>query len=60
LLPVTSGYKHSVVRGLASYPSGSLDSLAKIEAAIKEQIFIAEAPKRRLAEIKAKIAARKR
>jgi hypothetical protein len=58
LLPVTSGYKHSVVRGLASYPSGSLDSLAKIEAAIKEQIFKAEAPKRRLAEIKAKIAAR--
>jgi hypothetical protein len=32
--------------------------MAKIDAAIKEQIFKAEAPKRRLAEIKAKIAAR--
>jgi hypothetical protein len=60
LLPATSTYKHSVVRGLASYPNGSLDSLEKIEAAIKEQIFMAEAPKRRLAEIQAKIAARKR
>jgi rRNA maturation endonuclease Nob1 len=58
LLPATSLYKHSVVQGLASYPSGSLDSMAKIDAAIKEQIFKAEAPKRRLAEIKAKIAAR--
>jgi hypothetical protein len=34
--------------------------LEKIEAAIKEQIFKAEAPKRRLAETQAKIAARKR
>jgi hypothetical protein len=49
-----------VVRGLASYPDGSLNSLEKIEAAIKEQIFKAEAPKRRFAEIKAKIAARKK
>ena len=60
LLPATSTYKHSVVRGLTSYPNGSLDSLEKIEAAIKEQIFKAEAPKRRLAEIKAKIEARKK
>jgi hypothetical protein len=60
LLPATSGYKHSVVRGLASYPDGSLNTLEKIEAAIKEQIFKAEAPKRRLAETQAKIAARKR
>jgi len=60
LLPATSTYKFSVVQGLASYPSGSLDSMEKIEAAIKEQIFKAEAPKRRLAEIQAKIAARKK
>lgn len=60
LLPASSTYKYSVVQGLASYPNGSLDSLEKIEAAVKEQIFKAEAPKRRLAEIKAKIAARKK
>jgi hypothetical protein len=60
LLPATSTYKFSVVQGLASYPSGSLDSMEKIDAAIKEQIFKAEAPKRRLAEIQAKIAARKK
>ena len=52
--------RHSVVNGLAGYPEGSLNTMAKIEAAIAEQIFKAEAPKRRLAEIKAKIAARKR
>jgi hypothetical protein len=52
--------RHSVVQGLASYPEGSLNTMAKIEAAIAEQIFKAEAPKRRLAEIKARIAARKR
>jgi hypothetical protein len=60
LLAAESTKKHSVIQGLASYPNGSLDSLEKIEAAIKEQIFKAEAPKRRLAEIKAKIAARKK
>ena len=60
LLPADSTYKHSVVQGLASYPNGSLNSLEKIAAAVKEQIEKAEAPKRRLAEIKAKIAARKR
>jgi hypothetical protein len=60
LFPADSVYKFSVVRGLASYPDGSLNSLEKIEAAIKEQIFKAEAPKRRFAEIKAKIAARKK
>jgi hypothetical protein len=60
LLSANSAYKHSVIQGLTSYPDGSLNSLEKIEAAIKEQIFKAEAPKRRLAEIKAKMAARKR
>jgi len=60
VLPTETPYKHSVIQGLASYPEGSLNSMAKIEAAIKEQIFKAEAPKRRLAEIKAKIAARRR
>jgi hypothetical protein len=60
LLPVDSTKKHSVVQGLASYPDGSLNSMEKIEAAIKEQIFKAEAPKRRTAEIRAKIAARKK
>jgi hypothetical protein len=60
LLSADNTYKYSVLQGLASYPNGSLDSLEKIEAAIKEQIFKAEAPKRRLAEIKARIAARKK
>ena len=58
LLPADSPYKYSVIKGLSSYPEGSLNSMEKIEAAIKEQIYKAEAPKRRLAEIKAKIAAR--
>jgi multidrug efflux pump subunit AcrA (membrane-fusion protein) len=58
LLPADTPYKHSVRSGLGSYPEGSLNSMEKIEAAIKEQIYKAEAPKRRLAEIKAKIAAR--
>lgn len=60
LLSADSNYKHSVIQGLASYPNGSLDSLEKIAAAVKEQIEKAEAPKRRLVEIKARIAARKR
>jgi hypothetical protein len=60
LLPADSPYKYSVIKGLSSYPEGSLNTMAKIEAAIKEQIYKAEAPKRRLAEIKAKIAARKK
>jgi len=59
LLPADSPYKHSVRSGLGSYPEGSLNSMEKIEAAIKEQIFKAEAPKRLLAEIKARIAARR-
>lgn len=60
LLPATSPYKYSVVQGLAKYPEGSLNTMAKIEAAIKEQVAKAEAPKLRLAAIKAKIAARKK
>jgi len=60
LLSSASPYKYSVVRGLGVYPEGSLNTMAKIEAAIKEQIYKAEAPKRRLAEIKAQIAARKK
>lgn len=60
LLPAESAYKHSVMRGLASYPDGSLNSLEKIATAVKEQIAKAEAPKRRLAEIKAQITARKK
>ncbi len=60
LLSSASPYKYSVVQGLAKYPEGSLNTMAKIEAAIKEQIAKAEAPKLRLAAIKAKIAARKK
>lgn len=60
LLAPTFTRKHSVINGLSRYPEGSLNTMAKIEAAIKEQIFIAEAPKRRLAEIKAQMAARKK
>ena len=59
LLPADSTKKHSVIRGLGTYPNGSLDSLEKIAAAVKEQIFKAEEPKRRLAEIRARMAARR-
>lgn len=58
VLSATSPYKYSVVRNLGSYPEGSLNTKEKIEAAIKAEIYKAEAPKRRLAEIKAQIAAR--
>ena len=58
LLPADSVKKHSAVQGLASYPDGSLNSLEKIEAAIKEQIAKAQAPRLRTAEIRARIAAR--
>lgn len=58
LLPADSVKKHSAVQGLASYPDGSLDSLEKIQAAIKEQIAKAQAPRLRTAEIRARIAAR--
>jgi hypothetical protein len=58
LLPIENAHKYSVVQGLAKYPEGSLNTMAKIEAVIKEQIAKAEAPKLRLAAIKAKIAAR--
>jgi hypothetical protein len=60
LLTAENPRRHSIVNGLSRYPEGSLNTMAKIEAAIKEQIFIAEAPKRRLAEIKARMAARKK
>lgn len=58
LLPAESIYRSSVIRGLSSYSEESLNSMAKIESAIKEQITKAEAPKLRLAAIKEKIAAR--
>lgn len=60
LLPAESPYKFSVVQGLASYPEVSLNTMEKIEAAIKAEIAKAEAPKLRLAAIKAKIASRKK
>jgi hypothetical protein len=60
LLPAESPYKFSVVQGLASYPEVSLNTMEKIEAAIKAEIAKAEAPKLRLAAIKAKIATRKK
>jgi hypothetical protein len=60
LLPADSPYKYSVIKGLSSFPEGSLNTMEKIEAAIKAEIAKAEAPKLRLAEIKAKIAARKK
>jgi hypothetical protein len=58
LLPADSVYKYSVIQGLANYPDGSLNSMAKIEAAVKEQIAKVTASKLRTAAIKAKIAAR--
>jgi hypothetical protein len=58
LLPANSPYKHSVIQGLASYPEGSLNSMAKIEAAIKAELEKAGARKAKTAEIRARIAAR--
>lgn len=58
LLPADYSKKHSLIQGLGSYPEGSLNTMAKIEAAIKEQIANAEAPRLRTAEIRARIAAR--
>lgn len=60
LLPANTVYKHSVVQGLASYPEASLNSIAKIEAAIKAEIEKAGARKAKTEEIKAKIAARRK
>ena len=60
LLPAESPYKYSVIKGLASYSESSLNTMEKIEAAIKAEIAKAEAPKLRLAAIKAKIATRKK
>lgn len=58
LLSANSAYKHSVIQGLTSYPDGSLNSLEKIEAAIKEQLVKAGERKAKTVEIRAKIAAR--
>lgn len=58
LMPADYPKKISLIQGLGSYPEGSLNTLAKIEAAIKEVIAKAEAPRSRTAEIRAKIAAR--
>ena len=60
LLPAESPYKHSVRSALASYPEGSLNSMAKIDAAIKAEIEKAGARKAKTEEIKAKIAARRK
>jgi hypothetical protein len=60
LLAAEHPRRHSVVRGLGTYPEGSLNTMAKIEAAIKAEIAKAEAPKLRLAEIRARMAARKK
>ena len=58
---VTADYprKHSLLKGLGNYPEGSLNTMAKIEAAIKAEIAKAEAPRLRTAEIRARIAARR-
>lgn len=58
LLSSDTPYKRSVVAGLQSYPEGSLNSMEKIAVAIKAELVKAQAPKLRLAAIKAKIAAR--
>lgn len=59
LLPADSPYKYSVVQGLAMYPEGSLNTMAKIEAAIKAEVDKAGARKAKTEAIKAKIAARR-
>jgi hypothetical protein len=58
LLPADTPYKHSVRSGLASYPEGSLNTMEKIEAAIKAELEKAGARKAQTAEIRARIAAR--
>jgi hypothetical protein len=58
LVPADTPYKHSLVQGLGSYPEGSLNTMAKIEAAIKAEIAKAGARKAQTAEIRARIAAR--
>ena len=58
LLAADSGYRYSVVSGLASYPEASLNTRAKIEAAIKAELVKAGARKAKTAEIRARIAAR--
>jgi hypothetical protein len=58
LLPADTPYKHSVRSGLAFYPEGSLNTMAKIEAAIKAELVKAGARKAKTAEIRARIAAR--
>lgn len=60
LLAADSGYRYSVISGLGGYSEESLNTRAKIDAAIKELLVKAQAPKNRTAEIKAKIAARRR
>jgi hypothetical protein len=59
LVPADYPKKHSLLLGLSRYPEGSLNTMAKIEAAIKEQIAKAEAPRLRTVEIRARIAARR-
>jgi hypothetical protein len=58
LLSADSPYKHSVRSGLGSYPEGSLNTMAKIEAAIKAELVKAGARKAQTAEIRARITAR--
>jgi hypothetical protein len=58
VLPTDTPYKHSVRSGLASYPEGSLNTMAKIEAAVKAELEKAGARKAKTAEIRARIAAR--
>jgi hypothetical protein len=58
LLPADTPYKHSVRTGLGLYPEGSLNTMEKIEAAIKAELLKAGARKAQTAEIRARIAAR--
>jgi len=58
LLPANTVYKYSIIQGLTAYTEGSLNSMAKIEAAIKAEIVKAGARKAKTEEIRARIAAR--
>ena len=58
LVPADYPKKHSLIQGLGSYPEDNLNTMAKIQAAIKAEIAKAQAPRLRTAEIKARIAAR--
>jgi hypothetical protein len=60
LMPADTPYKYSVLANLQSYAEDSLNSMEKIEAAIKAEISKALQRRERLSKIKASIASKRR